>query len=134
MASSMQQPPSYTSSIRTVYDETHRGIWHPEFLIQSMGNHPNLLGLLGHRETTTDGAFSICFANGTGVFISKASVRVIPYFYKEIDVHPFQSLHESVPEQHRPILDTSQFQRSNVNVRTNPSFRLIHPVLNLIVS
>ena len=107
----MQQPPSYTSSIRTVYDETHRGIWHPELLIQSMGNHPNLLGLLEHRETTTDGVFSICFANGRVVFISKASVHVIPSFYKEIDVHPFQSLYESVPEKHRPILDTSESGR-----------------------
>ncbi|KAF8963788.1 hypothetical protein BDZ97DRAFT_1661231 [Flammula alnicola] len=92
LAQYTQPPPSYNSSIRTVYDETHRGIWHSTLVVASMGNNPNLLGHLEHYEPTTDGSFSICCAGGEGVFIS-------------------QALYESIPLQHRPTLDTSETGR-----------------------
>ncbi|KAF8957766.1 hypothetical protein BDZ97DRAFT_1924275 [Flammula alnicola] len=57
-----------------------------------MGNRPNLLGYLEHHAPTTDGSFSICFAGGDGVFIGEA-------------------LYESIPLQHRPVLDTSEAGR-----------------------
>ncbi|KAF8889203.1 hypothetical protein CPB84DRAFT_1749385 [Gymnopilus junonius] len=53
-----------------------------------MVNAPNLVGHLEYHSPTTDGSFSICAANGKGVFISKA-------------------LYDSIPAEHRPSLNTS---------------------------
>jgi hypothetical protein len=52
----------------------------------SMATRPNLVGHLEHHTPTTDGSFSICVANGQGVFIS-------------------QALLESIPSEHRPALN-----------------------------
>ncbi|RDB23868.1 hypothetical protein Hypma_009203 [Hypsizygus marmoreus] len=86
-------PPPYSGPLRTVYDETHRGVWHPELSIDSLGNAANLLGYLENHSPTTDGSFSICFAGGSGVFIS-------------------QALYNSIPLEHRPALDTSDAGKS----------------------
>ncbi|PPR01013.1 hypothetical protein CVT26_015614 [Gymnopilus dilepis] len=77
-------PPPY---VRTVYDETLRSKFYPLPSIDSIANACNLLGHLEHHSPSTDGSFSICVANGRGVFISKA-------------------LYESVPAEHRPPLNT----------------------------
>lgn len=68
-----ERPPAYDSRVRTVHDQTHRGIWHMQPTIASMGNRPNLIGHLDRYSWTTDGSFSICVAGGVGVFISEVS-------------------------------------------------------------
>ncbi|KAF8987510.1 hypothetical protein BDQ17DRAFT_1374991 [Cyathus striatus] len=78
-------PPPY---IQTLYDETHRSKYYQEPRIMSMAHRPNLIGYLEHHAPTTDGSFSICVASGEGVFIS-------------------ERLYNSIPDPHRPALDTT---------------------------
>ncbi|KAH9484604.1 hypothetical protein JR316_0004086 [Psilocybe cubensis] len=82
------QNSSKQSHYNTIYDETFRSVHYDNPAIASMANHPNLVGKLEHHAPTTDGSFSICIANGRGVFISRA-------------------LLESIPSEHRPTLDTT---------------------------
>lgn len=79
------QPPPYQESIPTLYDETHRGIWHPKPAIMSQGAVVSLIAHLEHYPSTTDGSFAICIASGQGNFISK-------------------QLYESIPQDHRPSM------------------------------
>ncbi|KAM6497554.1 hypothetical protein JOM56_008027 [Amanita muscaria] len=78
-------PPAY---VHTVYDETYRAKSYIQPSIMSMGTRPNLLGQLEYHSAQTDGSFAICVSGGTGVFVSN-------------------DLLESIPEEHRPALDTS---------------------------
>ncbi|KAF9040366.1 hypothetical protein BDZ89DRAFT_1060458 [Hymenopellis radicata] len=89
--SNTETPPTYNENLPVLYDETFRGIWGSDFGVASMGNRANLIGYLEHYAPTTDGSFAICIAGGKGVVISKA-------------------LYESIPEEHRPPLDTSHTQ------------------------
>lgn len=73
------------ASIPTVYDETHRGIWHLEPHIASMGHRVCLIAHLEQHKQTTDGSFGVCIAGGSGNFIS-------------------QELFESIPPKRRPEL------------------------------
>ncbi|KAF9560289.1 hypothetical protein CPC08DRAFT_723452 [Agrocybe pediades] len=82
--SSTPPPPSYV--IPTLYDETFRSRSHIAPTIMSMGNRPNLIGYLDHHAPTTDGSFSMVIIPGDGAFIS-------------------QALYESIPADHRPVLD-----------------------------
>lgn len=82
------EPPSYDSTIPTLYDETHRGTWHMSPHIASMGHVVSLIAHLQHYEAGTDGSFAVCIAGGSGNFISK-------------------QLYESIPDYHRPELKTS---------------------------
>ena len=63
-----EAPPAYA---RTVFDETHRGVWHMEPSIQSMANRVNLIGYLDHYSPDTDGSFGICLAGGVGNVVSQ---------------------------------------------------------------
>ncbi len=71
--------------VPTVYDETHRGIWHLEPHVASAGHRVCLIAYLEHHKPTTDGSFGVCIAGGSGNFIS-------------------QELFESIPPTHRPEL------------------------------
>ena len=66
-------PPPYQLTIYTVYDETFRSKSYLQPSIMSLATRPNLVGHLEHHAPTTDGSFSICVANGEGVFISRVS-------------------------------------------------------------
>ena len=71
-------PPPYEAPINeapicTVHDETFRGVWYPQLSIASMAQVPHLIGHLDHHSPNTDGSFSICIANGDGIFISQVS-------------------------------------------------------------
>lgn len=79
---------SSAPSTPTLYDETHRGIWHLNPHIASMGNRVCLIAHLEHHEDSTDGSFGVCIAGGSGNFISK-------------------KLYESIPPKHRPALRES---------------------------
>ena len=70
------------ASVPTLYDETHRGIWHLEPHIASIGHRVCLIAHLEHHKPTTDGSFGVCIAGGSGNFIS-------------------QELFESIPSKHR---------------------------------
>ncbi|EDR14529.1 uncharacterized protein LACBIDRAFT_305211 [Laccaria bicolor S238N-H82] len=83
-APTSEAPPAYA---RTVYDETHRGVWHMEPSIQSMANSVNLIGYLDHHSPDTDGSFGICLAGGVGNVVS-------------------QELIDSIPAAHRPVVKT----------------------------
>jgi hypothetical protein len=61
-------PPPY---VRVIYDETHRGKWYGQASIVSLANHPNFLGQLEHHSPDTDGSFSICVAQGQGIFVAQ---------------------------------------------------------------
>jgi len=78
------EPPAY---IPTIYDETHRAKDYMEPSIISMASRPTLIAYLEHHAPTTDGSFSVCIAGGIGVFVSK-------------------TLLDSIPEDHRPVIDT----------------------------
>ncbi|KAJ8082630.1 hypothetical protein AAF712_012553 [Marasmius tenuissimus] len=80
-------PPPYTG-IPTLYDETHHGKWYMQPEVASMGNLANLMGYLEHHGPHTDGSFAITVAGGNVTLVSK-------------------KLYESIPEQHRPPLDTT---------------------------
>ena len=71
--------------VPTLYDETHRGIWHLEPHVASAGHRVCLIAYLEHHKPTTDGSFGVCIAGGSGNFIS-------------------QELFESIPLMHRPQL------------------------------
>lgn len=94
-------PPPY---IRTVYDETHRGIWFQQPSIMSIADRPNLLGHLEHHAPTTDGSFAIAVASGQGSFVSQVRAQPFPALYGRSRAS-LQALYESIPEEHRPPLD-----------------------------
>lgn len=54
-----------------------------------MGRVPHLTGYLENHDSSTNGSFQICIAGGAGVFVQ-------------------QAVYESIPEFHRPPLNTSQ--------------------------
>ena len=83
-------------SIPTIYDETHRGIWHPSPHVASIGNRVCLIAHLEHHEDSTDGSFGVCIAGGSGTFISK-------------------ELYESIPPKHRPALRKSSQEVSFIS-------------------
>ncbi|CAD6589576.1 MAG: hypothetical protein ASARMPREDX12_003887 [Alectoria sarmentosa] len=83
--------PSNAGLPPTLYDETHRGIWHMKPHVNSFGNAPSLIAHLEHYDPTTDGSFAVCIAAGSGNFISK-------------------ELYQSIPQEHRPGLDTRSHQ------------------------
>ena len=66
-------PPPYEAPVRTVHDETFRGISYLQLSIASLAQVPHLIGHLEHHSPNTDGSFSICIAGGDGVFISQVS-------------------------------------------------------------
>ncbi|CAA7263948.1 unnamed protein product [Cyclocybe aegerita] len=80
------EPPAYPD-IPTLYDETHRGKWPFQPEVATVGNSANMLGYLEHHASTTDGSFAICMAGGSENLVS-------------------QALYESIPEVHRPPLNT----------------------------
>jgi len=80
--------------IPVLYDETHHGKWYTQPRVESVGNLPNLMGYLEHHAPNTDGSFGICIAGGNVNLVSK-------------------KLYESIPEQHRPPLDTRHSQDVN---------------------
>jgi hypothetical protein len=69
------QPPDFSDSIPTLYDETHRGVWFQEAVIASLGNRANLIAHLEHHSPSTDGSFSVCLAGGAGVFVKQVCIR-----------------------------------------------------------
>lgn len=75
-------------SIPTLYDETHRSVWHLNPHVASIGHRVCLIAHLEHHEDSTDGSFGVCIAGGSGNFIS-------------------QKLYESIPQKHRPALRES---------------------------
>jgi len=79
--------PNSPKIIPTLYDETFRGVAAHTFNVATVGDLANLIGHLEHHSPDTDGSFGICVAGGTGALVSKA-------------------LWESIPEQHRPPLNT----------------------------
>ncbi|KAJ7585625.1 hypothetical protein C8J56DRAFT_948421 [Mycena floridula] len=66
-----------------------------------MANNPNLIvGRLEYFSPNTDGSFAICVAGGSGTFVSLRFLTVFDSFF-------CQTLYESIPEEHRPVLNTS---------------------------
>lgn len=95
-----------SSPIPTIYDETHRGRWAVEPEIASVGNSANLLGYLPYHDFSTDGSFAICLAGGSSDFVSQVRLlRSRPVRHVAL-IPILQALYESIPEAHRPALNT----------------------------
>lgn len=109
------QRPQYVE-IPTLYDDTHRGEWGSDYKISSMGNLTNLLGYLEHFDPAqTDGSIGICVAGGKGNFISK-------------------KLYDSIPEAHRPPLDTSHSRTVPFTVLGSSTMSLGSVIMPLILT
>ncbi|PPQ87420.1 hypothetical protein CVT25_008116 [Psilocybe cyanescens] len=105
-------PPPY---YRTIYDETFRSVHYETPAIASMANLTNLVGQLEHHSPSTDGSFSICVANGRGVFITRA-------------------LLESIPAEHRPALDTSRAGQEIQNLTSEPLYSIGTALIPVILT
>ncbi|KAH9484601.1 hypothetical protein JR316_0004083 [Psilocybe cubensis] len=82
MSTTSAPPPYY----KTIYDETFQYVRYEDPSISSMGNRPNLAGQLEYHAPTTNGSFSICLAEGMGVFISKTCTRYNPCWRARRDI------------------------------------------------
>jgi hypothetical protein len=96
------------STIPILYDETYRKkqFWNSQ--VNSMGNSPNCLGYLEHHASTTDGSFAICVAAGSATLVRKVCEerRHLLMDIFSPDRSRSKKFYETIPEQHRPSLDT----------------------------
>ncbi|KAL0570913.1 hypothetical protein V5O48_011053 [Marasmius crinis-equi] len=103
-----------SEAIPTLYDETNSGKWHSEAQINGVGNQANLTGQLEHHVPSTDGSFPICVVSGNVTLVSR-------------------KLYESIPEQHRPPLDTNATDTSVAFVLSGPQNALGSTIMPVVL-
>ncbi|MCJ1375316.1 hypothetical protein MMC20_006551 [Loxospora ochrophaea] len=113
MATSTNSTPD--APIPTLYDETHKGIWHMEPRTASVTQSVYLIGKFEHHISITDGYFNIYISVGCGNFIN-------------------QEVYESIPEEHRPELNSLEtppvaFRGPNATVRMTSLGTTFVPIL-----
>lgn len=78
-SSSNSSPIQSDSPVRVVYDETFRGKSYMQPSIMSMAAVPHIKAYLEHHSPDTDGTFTICIANGIGIFVSMVLPQTVAF-------------------------------------------------------